>query len=66
MHVHLQLPVKTGFMSLLKAYLPKTEEDKKCIGEEKSSKTFKFGGGEVRSSINVLLFQLRLLVLKEQ
>ena len=42
MYVHLQLLVKTGLLS---------EEDKKNIAEEKSTKTFRFGGGEVRSSI---------------
>ena len=36
-----------------------SEEDKKNITEEKSNKTFKFGGSEVRSSLNVLLFELK-------
>ena len=41
-----------------------SEEDKKNIVEEKSTKTFKFGGGEVRSSIKCVTLPVEVAGVK--
>ena len=50
-HVQLQLFGENWIKEFIKGL---SEENKKNIIEEKSYKTFKSGGGEVRSSINLL------------
>ena len=63
MHVYLQLLVTTGFRSLLRAYLRKTRRTslKRNLAKHLNLKVVKSD-----HLLNVLLFQLKLVVLKEQ